>query len=533
MYSVMIVDDEPLIRTGLNKTVKWEEYGFKVICECSNGEEAIEELRKQKIDFIITDIKMNRVSGIDILRIVRNMKLNTIVVLLSGYDEFSYAQEGLRLGAFDYILKPLNTEKLQNVLVNAYKKLAENDKKSYEFKLNKTISREKILCDLLKGKNLIDMDEYILKYKLPLIKDKVQVAIVEINKLVISSEKLIENDQCNYLERAIDNAIKMEFINKGITHYSIVDGDLGRKFIIVQADWKIEIAVLDNMFTGALKSILRTCNDDLGIVVNIGIGKGYSKIYFLYKSCINAKEALSYKYILGTNRVIHFEELKEMSNRNFIYPEQQEKILVEYIIEGKDDSINILKELIKEIAQVMNFDVFRINIIITQVINNIYTKVLKKYSALKELYNLSEIVKVGFLGNETLSNIEEKLIDNISSLINVIKEYKLNQRNNVVQKACEYILKHVNEDITLTSISNHLNISKNYFCSIFKQQTGENFLEYLTKVKMDRAKILLKNYDYKVYEVSGMLGYKETGYFSKLFKKHTGNTPIEYKKYGK
>jgi two-component system response regulator YesN len=178
----------------------------------------------------------------------------------------------------------------------------------------------------------------------------------------------------------------------------------------------------------------------------------------------------------------------------------------------------------------LNFDIFSINIAFTQVIYNIYNNVLKKYSFLEDVYDLSQITNIGFLGVETLENIEEQLIDNINKLILIIKEYNLNRGDNIVQRACEYVLNHIDDDITLTAIANNFNISKNYLCSIFKQQTGENFLEYTTKAKMERAKILLKKYDYKVYEVSDMLGYKETAYFGKLFKKYTGYTPVEYKK---
>lgn len=413
LYSVMIVDDEPIIRMGLSKTVKWEENGFKVVCECKDGEEALQRIKEHKIHFIVTDIKMHKLSGIELLRNIRDMGLDTIVVLLSGYDEFSYAQEGLRLGAFDYILKPLDREKLEKVLVKVHKKLVEDDKKNYEFNINKTISKEKILYDLLRGKNLTEMDEYILKYNLPLIKNKVQVAIVEINEIAINSEKLIGNYEGDYLEKAVGTIIEKELIESSSIYFSILDGELGKKYIIAQTE-TIEAEDFDCIFSASLKNILMTSNDELEIKINIGIGKVYDEIYSLYKSYLNAKEALNYKYILGTNKLIHFN--------------------------------------------------------------------------------------------------------------------KLNQGYNIVQKACEYVHNHIDEDITLTSISEKFNISKNYFCSVFKQQNGESFLEYLTKAKMDRAKILLKKYDYKVYEVSDKLGYKETAYFSKLFKKHTGYTPAEFRK---
>jgi len=526
----MIVDDEPIIRKGLKKIINWEEYDFNIVCEARDGEEALELLKEYSIDFIISDIKMQKITGIELLRKIRENGLDTLVLLLSGYDEFTYAQEGIRLGAFDYILKPLDAQKLKNILNNAYDKLAMKEKKDHEYNVNKIISGEKVLYDLLRGKNLMLMDEYISQYNLPLIKGKVQVAIVEINEIIISSEDLTENDEWNYLNNEVNELIEKELKKSDIEHFSVLDGDFGKRIILVQTDKNIEISDFNQSFIEVLKEILKTSSEKYQIKLNIGVGNAYNQLYSIYKSYLNAKEALKYKYVLGTNKLIQLDELAEIRKKNFVYPIEKEKALINSILIGKEDSSSILRELVSEIASMLNSDIFSINIAFTQVVDNIYNNVLKKYSFLEDVYDLSQIINIGFLGVETLEDIEKQLIDNIEKLIDIIKEYNLNQSDNIVQKACEYVLNHIDEDIALSSIANNLNISKNYLCSIFKQQTGENFLEYATKAKMERAKILLKKHDYKVYEVSDLLGYKETSYFSKLFKKHTGYTPAEYKK---
>lgn len=526
----MIVDDEPIIRMGLKKIINWEECGFKIVCEARDGEEALELLKEHSIDFIVSDIKMHKITGIELLRAIREKGLDTLVLLLSGYDDFSYAQEGIRLGAFDYILKPLDSQKLKNILINAYNKLTIKEKRDYEYSINKIISGEKILYDLLRGKNLMMMDEYISQYNLPLIKGKVQVAIVEINEIVISSEDLTENDEWNHLNNKVNDLIEKELENSVIEYFSVLDGDFGKKVIIVQANNDVEISDFNQSFIIVLKRILATSRETLRTKLNIGVGNVYNQVYSIYKSYLNAKEALKYKYVLGTNKLIHVNELAELRQKNFVYPIEREKALINSILIGKDDSLSMLQELVKEIANILNFDIFSINIAFTQVVYNIYNNVLKKYSFLEDVYDLSQIINIGFLGVETLDDIEKQLVDNITKLICIIKEYNLNQGDNIVQRACEYVLNHIDEDITLMSIANNLNISKNYLCSIFKQQTGENFLEYATRAKMERAKILLKRHDYKVYEISDMLGYKETAYFSKLFKKYTSYTPAEYKK---
>jgi len=530
LYSVMIVDDEPIIRMGLKKIINWQEFGFEIVCEARDGEEALELLNQHSIDLIVTDIKMHKITGIELLSVIRKMKLDVIVVLLSGYDDFSYAQEGIRLGAFDYILKPLDCEKFKNILTNVYKKLDMKEKKDHEYNVNKIISGEKILYDFLKGKNLMMMDEYISRYNIPLIKDKVQVAIVEINEIIISSEDLSENEEFDYLEKSIDDIIKKELKKASIEHFCILNDDIGKKIIIAQTNRDIEMVEFDKTFIMGLQKIIKTSNEDLQTKLNIGVGNAYNKIYSIYKSYLNAKEALKYKYVLGTNKIIHVKELSELRNDNFVYPIDKEKALINSIVIGNDDSLSLLKELVNEIVTILNFDIFRINIVLTEVVYNIYNNVLKKYSFLEGIYDLSNIINIGFLGVETLEDIEKKLMDNITKLMYLIKQYNLNNSNNIVQRACEYVLNNIDDNITLKSIANNLNISKNYLCSIFKQQTGENFLEYATKAKMERAKVLLKRDDYKVYEVSDMLGYKETAYFSKLFKKFIGCTPAEYKK---
>ena len=254
----MIVDDEPIIRKGLKKIINWEEYGFNIVCEARDGEEALELLKEHSIDFIISDIKMHKITGIELLRAIRENGLDTLVVLLSGYDEFSYAQEGIRLGAFDYILKPLDSQKLKNILINVYKKLAMKEKKDHEYNVNKIISGEKILYDLLRGKNLMMMDEYISQYNLPLIKGKVQVAIVEINEIVISSEDLTENDEWSYLNNEVNNLIEKELKKSDIEHFSVLDGEFGKKIIIVQTNKDIEISDFNQSFIAVLKEILKT-----------------------------------------------------------------------------------------------------------------------------------------------------------------------------------------------------------------------------------------------------------------------------------
>ena len=152
------------------------------------------------------------------------------------------------------------------------------------------------------------------------------------------------------------------------------------------------------------------------------------------------------------------------------------------------------------------------------------------YNYIKKLYDFNKFTDIDFTVFKSEEEIKSQFIYMVNDIMEVVKKYKPGQGNAIIIKACDYVLQHIDEDITLLSISDKLNLSKNYFCSLFKQETGYNFLEYVTTVKMEWAKRLLQEGNCKTYEVSDMLGYRESSYFSRLFRKYTNHSPAEYKK---
>lgn len=361
MYNVLIVDDEEIIRIELRRLLRWEELGFHICGEAGNGQDALEFMRSQPVDMVLTDIKMPRINGFEFLKEVKDNGLCACVVFLSGYADFEFTRQALVLGAFDYILKPLERQMVEEVLHRA---------RTY-------------LSDGKKG-------EIIAKGE-----QKGHSPVVEAGS--------------PYLEDRI------RFLLTGI-----LAGDGGA------------VAFAEEIFVESCES----CEQDLSVIT---------------------------RQIYG-------------------------------IMAGMTD------------------------------------KVVEKFPALKKVAAFERSDSRLYAGLTDLSQIRAVFADGVDELVTLVSTYHLNLSGSLVGKVCLYVLEHMDDEITLQEISEKFFISRNYFCTVFKQETGENFIEYVTKVKMERARVLLKEYDYKAYEIGKLLGYQETPYFSKLFKRHTGLSPSEYRK---
>lgn len=360
MFKVQLIDDEPIVRKGLKQLIPWEDLGFEVVCEAENGEEGLQQLRKQKIDLTIVDIEMPIMNGMEFMENVRSEEYDLEIIVLTAYGEFEYAKSAIKYGVLDYVLKPLEEEKIIAVLEKAKEKL---------------VSKER-------------------------------------NK-------------------------------KMLKVFSELNGEKRKK--------------------------------------------------------------------------------RQLSR-------EKDKQLIKYIMQSDSRAFEILEQILDEERSYGDLERESMCVRFSYILEEIVTKIKERFTYLSKLENIDGYLDYGQdeqLDKEVLIERFSKKIDN---LYITFEECKVMYKDNVVMQACQYVIEHVDEEINLTIISEKLAISKNYFCTLFKQETGENFLSYVTGMKMKRAKFLLKEKNYRVYEVGEKLGYTDTTYFTRLFKKYTNMTPNEYKK---
>lgn len=212
------------------------------------------------------------------------------------------------------------------------------------------------------------------------------------------------------------------------------------------------------------------------------------------------------------------------------FTREKDNKLIEAVLLTDSNTFTIMESIIEEELQYKEEDISSTCFRLFSILDEIVRQMNKKHRNLNKLEKLDTYLAIKEQQYVTKDEVITKFKYEITRLYSILESYFLIYKDNVVRQACNYVVEHVDEKIGLSLVSKRLGISKNYFCSLFKQETGENFLNYVTKMKMLRAKYLLKEKNLRIYEVCNYLGYVDTTYFTRLFKKHCGMTPHEYRK---
>jgi two-component system, response regulator YesN len=420
-YKLVIADDEKSIREGLANFIKWEELGFEVVAKFQDGSEVISFLDTAEVDVVLSDIRMNITSGLEVAKYIYENKPNIKVVFISGYKEFELAKQALKYNVVNYLSKPIEIEDINNIFLDLKSSLNKQhlEKEMYD----KKMKRYDEVVPLLEEKFFIDLIAGALKTRDDIVKRAYQIGLnvdIEKSKCCILTVNISPDSKVLYYEEDIYRLLK-------------------------------------NYLQNAYKDIL------------------------LYR-------------LKSTRGNIH---LFVIHNSN------DDKNNIEF-------SINMVCENIK--MNIKKLKGIEIEIQKSKIFDNIFVFLDDKFDIEHEVH----YKKLNF--NDSLTRDKEEEINN-----NEIN------RDEPIDKAKKYIDKHYMEDINLEGLADYVYLSSVYFSRIFKQKTGENFIDYLTKIRMEKAIMMLKEPQNRIYEISTKVGYKTTKYFYKLFKEYTGYTPTEYR----
>ncbi|OPZ94504.1 MAG: putative response regulatory protein [Firmicutes bacterium ADurb.Bin419] len=535
MFSVMIVDDDPLICEWLTTQINWNQLGFEVGYIANNGIDALHKLNEYNPDIIISDISMPKMGGIELLNSIKEYDKRSQVVFLSDESDYPHVKQGMLLGAFGYILKPIDENSLLELMKKVFEDLMakkQEEEKKQKIKEKIELFRERVLYDILRGKEYLlqKFDDIVDEYDVNLHKGAVQVAIVEIGNFDANSKELVKSGKFDELTEKVRNRILELADDFGGISCVIGDMDIGILSVIIQPLSEIQLNDFEEISYSFFSKLLEKIKQEIDVRVTIGVGNIQQQVNEISLSYMGAKAALRHKYIIGGNRVIHIKEFDFEEKQKILYPAEREKLLTEYIMSADEKALQLVNNLFDEISLGSQGVLKRIAFAANQLVYNISRCIDSQYGYIKKLYDFSKFTDIDFTTFNSEEEIKKYFIHTVNDLTEVVKKYKPGHGNPIIVKACDYVLQHIDEDITLMTISDKLNLSKNYFCSLFKQETGYNFLEYVTTVKMEWAKRLLQDGNCKTYEVSDMLGYRESSYFSRLFRKYTKHSPAEYKK---
>ncbi len=535
MYKILIVDDEDIVRKGIRKKLDWKSLGFEVIGEAENGREALAIAQEQWPDVILTDIKMPHMDGIELTKIINERMPDTQMIILTGYEEFEYAQKSVKLGVLDYVLKPISPKELTAVIVKIKNILdrKENSEKEIEalkkqVKMSMPILRDRFLNDLISMP--MEVNEIADKMKFHAVDlpgKRFCCCVVELDDYRIITENYTEN------EKQLLKFTLLNTINKITVKYeNIITFIAGYNYITLLFGVSLDsLSVISAQISDTCEELLNATEQSMNRTISIGVGRLYDSADKLRLSFKEACDALGYKFLLGKKNIIFASDVLCEQRPYNEYPFEIEQQLLSAVRLGNPDEIDVkLNDFSGAVLQYSNISRDYIQLIYNQLLNAVLKMIQEIGVDIKEIYSDGyrphyEISKIDTL--EDTSNWMKEFLNSVSLYITSERDhyYKL-----MVEKARRYMEQNFSDsDISLSDVSSFVNVSSCYFSVIFKKEIGETFQEYMIKLRINRAKELLRTTDKKSYEIAEMIGYSDPHYFGVSFKKYVGVTPIEYR----
>ncbi|MGJ7045744.1 response regulator [Thermoanaerobacterium thermosulfurigenes] len=522
---VFIIDDEYLERSLLKQCINWESLGMEIVGEASNANEGIKLIDELKPDIVFTDIKMPGIDGIEFSEFILKKHPSLIIIVLTGYNDFNYAQKSVKLGIFDFLLKPIDENEVLNTAkkVKSYiegkkkekKELEDLKKQLYE---NLPYLKERFLNELITS-NLPEssINERLEFFKLHLKSGNFQIAAIEIaNSADLNEEsRLIQNFK-------VSNYVKSYF--KKLKNI-IVFSDQMNRIIILSNDEKIDLYKI-------CMRLKNKINKELDCTLNIGIGNIKENIGEVRTSYMEAIDALNYHIAVGNNNIIHYRDVQFKESKSESDTMHLLNELKFYLKSGlEDDAINTVKEIFSLIDVKSENALKLIHVSALNIISVCFSVSLELKENFDDIY-LSEINTYNKIVNiETLPEMIEFLSSIVINTIKAVNKEQISNINNLIDNVKKFIEENLSDsNLSLSFVAKHFYLNPSYLSRTFKKETGINFIEYLTNKRMEKAISLIKEKNMKSFEIANAVGIQDPNYFSSCFKKYTGLNVSEYKK---
>ncbi len=527
---LMVVDDEELIRQGIIARLNYLGYKFDRIIEADDGDAALKSYEKGEIHIVITDIKMTSVSGLQLIRGIKEQDENVQFVIVSGYDDFVYAEEAIRLGVTAYILKPIANDKLKDVMeqvldnIAKTKKANEDDIKAIASKNeNAELKFEQRINELLNTESESEVKEIMQS------SERLSKFLSE-NWLYCVG--IISIDMNSYREKNMDfqDVNLIRFIIKNIT------SELSENQCIIannMSDNKQLYTIFFGKDEEALKirseQLFENLQSSLWKYAKMGVTIGVSSIRekLCFERLQEAREAFLQRIIHGNGNLFYFDDIPVLTADEF--PNSELTLLKRYAQSHDIGNVEAIIGSMLSDERVIKNSINYIGVVWIQVLNILlHTLNISFNDSAKqiehEMYNFSRIIKT-----ESLPEIRQRFIKVVIEAMQgeVVPESDADSKIIMAQK---FIEEHFNEDISVSDLAEKYYMSPNYFSTIFKKQTGESTISYMKRIRLEKAKKDLAETDRSIAEIAELIGYNDSQYFFKLFKKETGMTPLQYRR---
>lgn len=541
MLKIFLAEDEVIVRETIKRMIPWENLGFELVGEAADGEMALPLLLRQKPDLLITDIKMPFMDGLTLAKVAKKEIPGLKVVILSGYDDFNYAKQAINIGVEDYLLKPITKNALIERLTEIRSRYEhEKTQKEYYEKFHREMqayeknSSRDFFEALVRGSmDMMEIYRRSEKLGLDIVAEAYNVLIFTMN-----CEEDFSGQREDYSEWEAESLELLEEFFSENTSAMLFRCNIFSYGVLIKGQKE------------TIGENTRSCVSEIQRIFDrkeqkrqwfIAAGEPVERLSQIQKSYYSASRAFSQRYLYDEN-ILYYDEMASMEKKNVTEDDStylqkvdvnalNPAILQKFLSNGLlEETENFVKDYFYAIGQ-----------------EPLESLVFRNYVTLNVRFSVMSFLKEIGCDTRTLEqeDTEDVLSESSKSLENAIAyaekiisqaialrdQNSGNKNRSILKTAVDFIDSHyTEEDMSLNKAANAANVSANHFSALFSQNMGQTFIEYLTNLRMNKAKEYLRCTSMRSSEIAGEIGYKDAHYFSYLFKKTQGMTPSDYRK---
>lgn len=520
--NIVLVDDEIGIVEGLRLIVNKHLPDCKVVGTAHNGIDGARLVREKKPDIVVTDIRMPQVDGLGMIEALKAEGCTAKFIILSGYADFEYAKKGMQLGVQFYVTKPVEEEDLQHSVRSLTAEIGEEQARQRQVAdLQAEVSSrmaEQIIRDILDSGS--DNPAYLqdLCGAVPPggPGSRCICALLEFDGLPD-----IVQDKLQLAFGALDSGLKAY---KAVYRFRYVGSQAA---VVICHTKELDEARVIRSLEGIKTRIFSAT----GLTVSVGVGSVCKGAGGIGKSFDEARQALSCKVLKGCGAVLAYSlTVRSSGSRAAVSEEQIARLEACVDREDKPGSVEVIRDIFAALA---SGDTLSLDDLQFQCLNILLSAIRKmSFYQLQQHDTLGKYILSldGISRFQTLEQLRDWLTDVIGRIIDFRSVRNMEKKKDVIAEIKDYVAGHYHESISLAELSGRFFINPYYLSQLFKQKTGDTYLSYLVHLRMGKAKELLEKTDLKVYEICQKVGYSDTNHFAKLFERHTGRKPTEYRK---
>lgn len=533
MYKLLLADDEPWIRQGLREIIDWKACGIDEVWEAEDGGEALAKIPLCKPDIVIADVRMPDIDGLELCARLKAEYPEIKVIIISGYQEFEYARQAVSLGVFDYIVKPLDEKVIFETVRKCIETIDKERKEKEELAL--------IKAELLASSALLRQEHFLRMLKEGV--DDRDLALKRLKELGLDFAAawywvfLVEIDDYASLKKSLSypkqEEIKLQLLAKiedwigKVGVGAAVFGDHDLIYGCLGLGQKPEPSLIREGF----QNLVRDLTAKTGFSVTVCISEPGPELQLLPALREQAEQCRQRKFFLGEGTPLFYNP-EMMAGKPYHYKAQKDELILEALRLGDAERLqNLLQELVTELqANQQGLTAHDVKKIYEGLLEFVCRELAHEIPLISEqLVSDKRLTFERLQALGTMAKATQCLTDQLNQWRERLEELKGSGKRKIIQAVLEYVETFYNQKITLATAAEYFHFNASYLSKLFCTEMGEPFTKYLMKVRIEKAKELLKNPVLKVYEVAEQVGYNDIKYFAKVFKEIEGLTPGEFR----